>query len=176
MSDGGNMVIIEGDDQTKEFLRRGNSFVDDWLYEIVDATVFHASDRLKVHAPGHIDQLVEEHLAHAIEVGAIDGAAGVIPDITVSTFHSGLGSDPADYPVFVDVGTGIFGEFGKRIETIPGHLMGPINWTTVYADQIFVPWILGQKAQHYSDAAFADTVEWLTTHVELAVKALGRKA
>jgi hypothetical protein len=170
----GNFVMydseVEGDERAKEYLVTTPKRVNDWLYELVDATIFFAADRLRVHAPGGIDSLVGVDLPHELEPGRIDGTAGVEPDITEETFMSGLGSDPADYPVFVDVGTGIFGPERREIFTIPGHVMGPISWQ---GREIFVSSFKGQKAQHYSDRAYEDTTAWLPAKVELAKRDLG---
>lgn len=167
----GNMVIVQGDREVKDWLLTGSARVDDWLYELVDGAVFYAAQRIKEHAPGHIDQLVDVSLAHEHATGAFEGAAGVEPEITESTFHVGLGSDPADFPVFVEVGTGIFGPIGQPISSIPGHLMGPINDG---GREIFVAVIQGQRPQHYVENAYHDLVETTPVRIQEKLPELGR--
>lgn len=174
MSAPGNMVFVEGDAAVKDWLQSGPERVDDWLYELVDWTVFYAAERIKTHAPGSIDELVDVDLPKEYEPGAIQGIAGVEPSITESTFHSGLGSDPADFPVFVEVGTGIFGPVDIPISTIPGYLMGP--FTDKYSGlPTYVREYKGQKAQHYTEDAFEDTVGWLPAEIRLRLPDLGSR-
>jgi hypothetical protein len=161
----GNLIIL-GDDEAKAMLHAEPALVDVWLSGLVDDISDFAAERLRVHAPGRIDQLVDA--AHDLpgEAGAIEATAGVIPDITEGNFNRGLGSDPADWPVFVDVGTGVYGAHGSPIRSIPGNVM------VFEADgqRIFARQIKGQPAQHYSDRAFEDTVGWTPARIELAAR------
>lgn len=170
----GNMVLVEGDDRAKAWLHGAEPRVNDWLYELVDELVFHARERLQIHAPGGIDQLIDVRTAHETVTGAFEGIAGVEPDITEETFHAGLGSNPADYPVFVEVGTGIFGPVGEAISTIPGHLMGPIVDPHT-GRSFFTQIVQGQRPQHYAEHAFEDTVEVTEVRIRAHLPELGRR-
>lgn len=167
------MVLVEGDDRVKRWLSGSSGRVDDWLYELIDAMAFYASERIKQRAPGHIDQLVDITLAHELDPGAFEAIAGVEPDITEDTFGRGLGSDPADYPVFVEVGTGIFGPVGEPISTIPGHVMGPIKDPSTGKD-FFATVIQGQRPQRYVEQAHEDLVLWTPVKIRERLPELGR--
>lgn len=168
----GNMTIVQGDRETKDWLIAEPGRIDDWLYELVDETSFFASERLTERAPGEISGLVSVDVATELDRGVFEAVAGVEPDITEETFSRGLGSDPADYPVYVEVGTGVFGEFGTPIKTIPGHRMGPFEFM---GNMIWVSEVRGQRGQHYARASFEDTVGWLPGRIEVALHELGRR-
>lgn len=163
-------LIISNDDEVKHWLRSSNRQVNDMLYELVDATIFHAEDRLRAFAPGEISELVDINLPTEPEPGAIDGAAGVVPDVRAATFGQGLGSDPADYPYFVEVGTGVYseGENASRqpITTIPRSY--PMVWERPPGNLIFAWTVEGQKPQHYGRHSFEETSGWLPARIELA--------
>lgn len=169
----GNFTIVEGDREVQEWLVAEPGRIDDWLYELVDEVSFFAAGRLREHAPGHIDQLVDIKLATELEVGHFEAIAGVEPEITPDTFGRGLGSDPADFPVFVDQGTGVFGEVGTPIETIPGHVMAFMGRD---GHMVFTPRVAGQRPQHFSLHSFEDTVGWLPARIEFALRDLGRRS
>lgn len=166
------MVIVEGDRDAQRWLLTGQGRVDDWLYELTDEISFFAYGRIHEHAPGRIGGLVEIDPAHEPEIGSFEATAGVMPDLTEETFGRGLGSDPADFPVYVEVGTGVFGEHGTPIESIPGHVMGPFEFM---GEMIFAREVKGQRGQHYVRAAFEDTVGWLPGRIETALLELGRR-
>lgn len=170
----GNFTLIEGDDETATWLRTHDARVDDWLYELVDGLVFYAAGRMRERAPGSIKQLVDILPAHETATGAFEGIAGVEPDITEDTFNRGLGSDPADYPVFVEVGTGVFGPIGEPISSIPGHLMGPF-WDIITGREIYTSVVQGQKPQRYAEQSFEDTVQVAPDHIMAALPDLGRR-
>lgn len=165
MIEHGVHVTVIGDDEAKAWLRGGRARVNDWLYQLTDSIVFHEADQLHELAPGRIKDLVSVALARETEPGVFEGTAGVEPEVTEASFARGLGSDPADFPVYVDQGTGIFGEFRSPIYAIPGHVMGPIEWE---GRTIYVTSFKGQPAQHFSDRAFADTVAWIPARIEEA--------
>lgn len=170
LSTPGNLVFIEGDDRAKFELHAGSADFDDFLYELADETAFFGAERIKEHAPGHIDQLVGVEPATELEAGgAFEAIAGVEPDITQETFHRGLGSDPADFPVFVEVGTGIFGPVGTSISTIPGHLMGPF-WDPWSGRDVFTNVVRGQKPQHFTENAYHDLIRWLPGRIKLGLQ------
>lgn len=159
-------LIIEDDEEVKRWLRAGEGHVNDWLYELVDAATFHAADRLRALAPGSIGvELIDVELPHEAEPGVIEGVAGVEPDLTQATFSRGLGSDPADFPYFVEVGTGVYGEFGTPIQTIPGTY--PMAWESA-GNLIFAWEVRGQKPQRYGERSFEETAGWLPARIELA--------
>lgn len=160
------MTIVMGDEEAKAYLRAMPAQVDAWLSELVDDFADFAGERLRAHAPGRIDQLVD--VAHDEPGGgrSREAVAGILPDVTQENFSRGLGSDPADWPVFPDVGTGIYGEYHKEIQVIPGNVM-----VFEHGDiRVFARSTRGQPAQHFSDRAFEDTVGWAPARVELAVR------
>lgn len=168
----GNMVIVEGDREAKSFLIDSGR-IDDWLYELTDDAAFFAAGRLRERAPGSISGLVDFDPTRELEIGSYEAIAGVEPDILEEDFGRGLGSDPADYPVYVELGTGIFGEFETMIETIPGHVMGPFLGS--WGDIIYARRVKGQPGQRYAEQSFEDTVGWLPGKIEVALIELGRR-
>ncbi len=157
----GNIVIIEGARETEAYLHHGSEMADHMLRDLVNDAAEYAAHRLELHAPGRIDALVAVDQAPLASVGRMEAVAGVLPDPDELGSDRGLGSDPADWPVFVDVGTGIYGEHHKPIETIPGHVM-------VWGEgdsKIFARRVKGQPGKHYSDEAFHDTVEWMPSRL-----------
>lgn len=171
-ADPGNFVVVVGNEEAKHGLLHAAESIDDWLYELTDAVAQQAADRFRTHAPGAIDLLVDVDLAHETAPGHFESSAGVEPYVVPWEFHRGLGSDPADYPVYVDRGTGIYGDRHSIIYPIPGHVMGPIWYQ---GRQIYIKSSKGQPAQHFSDKAFADTVGWTPARIELALPELERK-
>ncbi len=152
-------IVLSGLRELREFLGGLDDRVDDWLYETVDAGTFIAEDSLKAHAPGSIKDLVGVDLPRfGLEGSIVTGEAYVDPDVEEGLSDRGLGSSPGDYPFYVDVGTGIFGEFGKPITALPGHVMGPIEYG---GRMIYLKEVKGQPAQHYSDAAARDVDAFL---------------
>lgn len=160
----GAFVFIEGDDEVKAFLNAGPSILGQWLQGIINDTSDFAGGALRLHAPGHISELVGEDHSQGSVLAEMTAVAGVMPAIDESTLSRGLNSDPADYPVFVDQGTGIYGEKGSRIYPIPGHVMAFMHG----GEKVYATSIAGQRAQHFSRSAFEDTVGWLPGKIELA--------
>lgn len=163
--DHGVFTVVIGDDDAKAWFRSAPARVDDWMYQIVDSIVFHASDQLKIHAPGRIKGLVEEDLPEVPEVGAVGGAAGVVPDRTSYPAPPSDGSDSADYPIWVDQGSGVHIEGGSHIFPRHAKRMGPIQWR---GREIFLLSQRGQAGQHFSDESFVETVAWIPGRIELA--------
>jgi hypothetical protein len=167
----GNFILVVGDEDAKRGLRGIDNKIDDWLYELVDSIAFQAADRLRVHAPGSIPDLVGVDLTSEENVGAFEATAGVEPDFSLEDFGHGLGSDPADYPVYVDQGTGIYGEKKTPITVIPGNFMTFF----VNGRRIFTNIVQGQPAQHFSQKANDDTMGWVPMRIEFALKELEAK-
>ena len=145
--------------------------VDRWLDDLVDDAVDYGARRLKVHAPGGIDALVvTDGPQYEPDVGAIEGVAGVTPDpVEESENPRGFESSPADYPFYVDVGTGVHGERGDIITAFPGDLMGPILYK---GRMIYIRFSKGQEAQLYSDRAAEDLYLWLDERLVSALPGL----
>lgn len=169
----GNMVLVEGDKEAKAWLRSSEPRIDDWLYEIVDEVVFFAAERIRQHAPGGISELVDVNLADRTATAAFEGTAGVMPDATETgrPHHHGFGSDPQDYPVFVEVGTGIFGPVGEPITSFPGTAMA-FMWGN---REVFTTIVQGQRPQHYTEHAFEETVAHTEVVIRGALPELGRR-
>lgn len=168
------MTIVTGDKRVKEWLATSPALIDDWLYEIVDEEAFWAADRIRQHAPGHISELVDVEPAHETATGAFEGIAGVEPEITEETFGRGLGSDPADFPVFVEIGTGIFGPEHRPISTIPGHVMGPI-FDPEAGHNIYATSVKGQPPQHFVEHAYDELVVRTPVVLKAALLELGQR-
>lgn len=169
----GNFVIVVGDDEAKRGLLGVADDVDDWLYELTDAFAQQAADNLRTHAPGAIDLLVDVHVARETAPGHFEASGGVESSKwPADQYVSRRGSRRADYPVYVDQGTGIHGPGASPIYAVPGHLMGPIR----FGDRsIYIRSFKGQEAQHYSDAACLDVLGWAPARIELALPELERK-
>jgi len=152
-------------------LRDLDGRVDSWLRGLVGDTVDHAAGRLRHHAPGGIDALVTADGPRGEpQAGVVEGMAGVLPDLQEEIDHPrGLGSSPADYPFYVDAGTGIFGEFGRPITAFPGGVMGPVEFRGRMA---YSRSIKGQPGQDYSGAAHRDTDLWLQGHIPASTTGL----
>ena len=144
------------------FLGELDDRVDAWLHDAVDDASRFAGERLVHHAHGSIKDLVAVDEPRPGDGGIIVGEAYVDPDFKEDFeddgLGRGLGSSPADYPYYVDVGTGIYGEFGTPITAFPGGVMGPIEYG---GRMIYLKEIKGQPAQHYSDAAARDVDAFL---------------
>lgn len=161
----GNFVFVVGDEEAKAYLRDGDRHVGSMVTDIVNDIAEHAADELRFLAPGRIGaELVDVEKAHSPEPGIVQAVAGVLPDLTDEAMFGpvrGLTSDPAHYPVFVDVGTGVHGERGRPIVTIPGNVMV----FSIGDHKIFTHTVKGQKAQHYSDRAWLNTIYWTPTRI-----------
>lgn len=156
----GVFTFIDGDHQAQRYLLEGEDNIERMLVDLVSDIAEHAGDELRVHAPGSISELVGVDQAHRPEVGVITARAGVFPDLSEENATGavrGLGSDPADFPVFVEVGTGVFGELGEPIHSIPGHPM-VINFPD---GKVFTQTVLGQPAQHYARESYENTIRWI---------------
>lgn len=176
IDDPGNMMLVTGDNEVKAWLRTEDHRVNDWLYELVDGLVVYADARIRELAPGSISELVELDPAHETATGAFEGVAGVVPAVTEKTLHVGLGSDPADFPVFVEVGTGIFGAVGHPISSMhPDHLIGLMGPIPYLGREIFVSSIKGQRPQRYAGRSFDDLVERTPVVIKGALPALGSR-
>lgn len=139
-----------------DFLAGLDDRVDDWLREMVDEAIDLAGRRLVAHAPGGIKDLVGTDEPRPGDDGVlVQGEAYVTPDEDVDEQADGAGSSPADYPYYVDVGTGVYGDSGTPITSFPGGVMGPIEFG---GRMIYIKSHKGQPAQRYSDAA-ADDVD-----------------
>lgn len=158
----GVFTVVVGDREAKDYLRRGSTRVDEWLYELVDAITFHAADRLREHAPGRIKRLVEVDLPDSPQPKYVRGVAGVTSDPLKE--ESVGGSDEGDFPFYVDQGSGLFGEH-HRIIFGGGTLMGPFQHD---GRKTFTRFFRGQEAQHFSDRAFADTIAYTPGRIQLA--------
>lgn len=177
MSGMGNYELeIDNDDEVKRWLRRSPDEIDDWLYELVDAAVFHAASRLRALAPGSISQLVGVELPHQPEPGRIEGAAGVEPDyMGPTTPVQGLGSDPADFPFYVEVGSGVHATDPEAshspIRTIPGTY--PMAWEHM-GNMVFAWETQGQKPQFYGLRSYEETASWMPARIRLARQEFAR--
>lgn len=60
----------------------------------------------------------------------------------------------AMYTPFVNDGTGIYGPKGKKIYPKTARLLGPFKWN---GRMIAVPWIRGQKGQHFVEKSITQT-------------------
>lgn len=134
--------------------------------DLVDDIADQAGQELIAHAPGGIPFLVEVHGVTALDPGIVKATAGVMPDPGAGERpqHHGFGSDPHDYPLFVDVGTGVFGEFGTPILAAPGTKM-VIPPGGGYPGKTFAHEIKGQEGQHFSQRSFDATVGWVPTRI-----------
>jgi hypothetical protein len=168
----GNFTIVLGDDRAKTSLRKADAVIDDWLYELTDDVAQKAGDRLRANAPGAIDRLVSIDLVEEVGPSSFESIAGVEQDTFYGNSDRGLGSSPRDYPIYVDQGTGIYGEKKSPIHTIPGNLMGPIRFK---GRTHFVPSFKGQPAQHFSERSFIDTIGWTPFRIDEGVVELRHK-
>lgn len=157
----GVFTLIEGDDEAATYLYEGDEHVEAMLTDLVGDITDHAAEELRTLAPGTIGaELIGTDEPHLPDQGAIVGVAGVLPDISEEMNLGairGLGSDPADYPVFVELGTGIFGEYERPIQVMPGHVM-----VIPFPDgKVFTRSIAGQPGQHYAERAYENTIQWI---------------
>ncbi len=148
-------VEVAGLRELRDWLEGLDDRVDAWLHEVVDDAVELAGERLVSHAPGSIKELVSTDGPRVGDDGVlVEGEAYVTPAIDEHGDNAERpGSNPEDFPYYVDVGTGIFGERGTPITAFPGSVMGPIEYG---GRMIYIRSSKGQPAQRYSDAAFED--------------------
>lgn len=156
------VVHVEGSEGLERWLESLDRHVDAWLVGLSDDLAGYAGDRIQQHAPGRIRDLVGIDRASRANLGIIEAVAGVHPDLDKELEGVGLGSSPADYPFYVDVGTGIYGEFGTPITSFPGGVMGPIEFR---GRMIYASSIKGQPAQDYSGASYRDTTAYLPLRI-----------
>lgn len=155
----------------QEWLDHLDDRVDSWLTDLTDDVVDFAAGRLRSHAPGSIDEFVTSDGPELEpQLGIIEGMAGVIEDPD-EEFVSRRGSQRRAFPLFVDIGTGIFGEFGRPITAFPGHVMGPVEF---HGRMTYPTIIAGQEPQDYSGAATRDTNAWLTGKIRASAQKLGK--
>lgn len=117
-----------------------------------------------------------EHTTHTDVddlVGLIEARLGIKPVDEASSFHHGS-SDSRDYPIFVDRGTGIFGETGSPIYS--KH-----NGPMVFEEDgrtIFTRAVAGQEGQHFVAAteAFAEALLREDQHIRLALAEMAAEA
>lgn len=143
--------------------------VDSWLTDLVLDTVDFAGHRLREHAPGRIGDFVRVDYPHVGNLGAIEGEAVVTSDPT-EQFVSKRGSRRADFPLYVDIGTGIYGEHHRPITSFPPNHMGPVE---IGGQMVYLSEIRGQPAQDYSGAATRETNAWLPGHIKVSATKLG---
>lgn len=179
------VVRVDGKKEAQAFLRSAEARVDRWGTRFVNNVAEYAATRLRAHAPGGIDALVTVDETHLDAFGVLQSIAGVERDVSVGTlgfssaqgFDSirnrtrmpGIASDPADYPVYVDQGTGIYsvGDNAPRkpIHALPGSFMrfiaadGRLVTTTV---------VMGQQPTLFSAKAAEDTRRHLPFLVDKA--------
>lgn len=142
--------------------------VDAWLRDLVGDTVEHAASSFVDRAPGRIRDFVTSDPPQLDRGSVIEGVAGVTPD-PLEGFVSKRGSRRADFPLYVDVGTGLFGEHQRPITSFPPNLMGPIE---LGGEMVYLSQTRGQPAQDYSGEATRDTDAWLDSHIEHSMSRL----
>lgn len=171
-------VQAEGVKEVQAFFLSAHARVDQWGKSLVNDVAEYAADRLRALAPGEIPALVSTDEVHVDAFGALQAIAGVEPDISRGTlgfssaqgFDSflarsrmpGIGSDPAHYPVFVDVGTGIYsigpGAPRKPIHALPGSFM---RFIAANGRLVTTTTVLGQPPKNFSRQAYAYTIKHL---------------
>jgi hypothetical protein len=148
-------------------LRDLDDRVDTWLVDLVDDAVDFAANRLRDHAPGRIgDFVMSDGPQGEPQFGMIEGMAGVTPD-PLEGFVSKRGSKRADFPYYVDVGTGVYGEHHSPITSFPPNHMGPVEWR---GQMVYFSQIRGQQPQDYSGEATRDTDAWLPEKIRESSK------
>jgi hypothetical protein len=155
----GKLTFIEGAERARTYLLEVDERSDVMVSDLIDDIAEHAESELRELAPGEIGlELVGLRDSKVLEPGVLEAIAGVHPDLNDALLDSprGLDSDPADYPVFVDQGTGVFGDRGKVIRMMPGHFM-VINFPD---GKVFTKTVQGQPAQKFSERAYENTIRW----------------
>lgn len=152
-----NQIEVASLRELRDWLDGLDDRVDAWLHDLVDDATDLAGERLVAHAPGSIKDLVEVDDPRPGDEGLIvSGEAYVTPALDEHGDNDDRpGSNPEDFPYYVDVGTGIFGDRGVPITAFPGSVMGPIEYG---GRMIYIRSFKGQQAQLYSEAA-ADDVD-----------------
>ena len=179
------IIKIEGKREAQAFFLSAESRVDTWGRKLVNNTAEYAAGRLRAHAPGGIDALVSVNQTHLDAFGALQAVAGVERDISMGTlgFSSsqgfddlrsqtrmpGIASDPADYPVYVDQGTGIYsvgdGAPGKPIHALPGSFM---RFVAADGRLVVTTTVKGQRPVLFSAKAAEDTLRHMPFLLEKA--------
>lgn len=126
---------------------------------------------------------MEEHTKHtdAVDdlVGTIEARLGITPIEEAGSFHHG-DSDSSHYPVFVDQGTGIFGE--TRTPIFAKHVMenGKLGYMHFEGDhgEIFTQEVKGQRPHLFIAAtmAFAEAVLHSDPHIRIALDEMAAEA
>lgn len=164
MDEPGLFTLVLGDDEAKAYLHHGDEMVERMLIDVTGDIAEHAADEIRTTAPGRIKELVSHDDPHVPTPGVVVAEAGVEPEITEETLGRGMRSDPADFPVYVEKGTGIYGEYARPIVMLPGIVMV----FEYHGHKIFTPYIAGQRGQHYTEHAYEATLGWIPSRLERA--------
>ncbi len=128
------------------------------LYEdLVDRLTDRGREALRTNAAASVEGkygrtgLMEEHVDSSgpVDEGTeITAAVGIKPveEARARPYASIFESDPADYPLFKDIGTGLFGETGGRIVSPKGGVM---RFTGTEGETVFVRSTKGQEGAHF---------------------------
>jgi hypothetical protein len=160
----GLFTIVLGDDEAKSYLRHGDVLVERMMIDVTGDISSHAAAELKVNAPGRIKNLVGDDEPIVPEPGIVEAVAGIEPEVTEETFGRGIQSDPADFPVYVEKGTGVYGEYARPITVPPGIVM-VFHWA---GKKIFTRSVEGQRAQHYAEHSYEETLGWVPSRLQRA--------
>lgn len=115
--------------------------------------------------------LIEAKLGiRAIDNSAVPGLGGT----TISQRFDYHPSDSSHYPIFVDAGTGVFGDTGSPIFARSGKAMH----FEVDGREIFARMVMGQHGQHFFAAteAFAQALLRMDPHIRLALDEMAAEA
>jgi hypothetical protein len=140
---------------------------DDLLLAMVDELATEGGDFLKAIVPKGETLRLTEHSGHepaSRDLSGIHAIVGVtrIPEATGSSIFSG-GKDSAEYPSFVDQGTGIFGDAGMPIfahhfslgGSERGAEFGFMKLPPDGEHNIFQYEVAGQEGKHFMAATLA---------------------
>lgn len=155
----GIFVLEVDDDEAQDFLRGGSERINRMTRELVSDIAEHAAEEIRALAPGRIKGFVDFVPERFPEPGTVEAWAGVTPANISSEGKTQvqIGSDPADYPWYVEAGTGEHGEFGTAITVPPGNVMVfPYKGSTVFARSV-----KGQEPQRYVERSYENTIAWV---------------
>jgi hypothetical protein len=182
-------VDVQGEREANAFIKHTDENIDPWLRDLSNSISARAFVLVKQNAPANVKPLVHFQPMLALGPDGVripqDAIVGVTPAIEMKPkyVYKGNGvyalevpiqkpgkSDPKHFPVFMEVGTGEYGEFGKPITRDAGS--GIMSWGEPEARH-FALAVPGQRGQHFVRRAWATTVSGVPAQVRMRLPSLG---
>lgn len=143
------------------------------LKDMVERVVDDSTTFMRAIEPKRTGEL-EAHTIHTHAEDVVDLIEAKLGVTAIGESVPSIGSDSSHYPIFVDVGTGIFGDTGSRIFA---HTAKRMHFE-IDGHEIFAESVAGQRGQHFVAAteAFAQALLRTDPHIRLALDEMAAEA